>query len=157
MLTIVPAGCGYQESRGGPVRVDGMSVGRPEVREMATVTIQAGKKNLSQPDEIRSFPKGRVEVVKIGDHVLMRATFEPGWRWSEHVKPKVGTELCEVGHLGYVISGRLATRFRDGREIVSVPGDFVVLPPGHDGWVVGDEPAVLLDFLGGEIYAKPRA
>ena len=121
---------------------------------MARITINAEKKSLNHPDEIRSFPKGRVEVVRVGEHTLMRATFEPGWRWSQHVKPQVETESCEVLHVGYVISGRLRTRLNDGREIESGPGDFVVLPPGHDGWVVGDEPAVFLDFVGGEIYGR---
>ncbi len=121
---------------------------------MARITINAEKKSLNHPDEVRSFPKGRVEVVRVGEHTLMRATFEPGWRWSQHVKPQVGTESCEVPHVGYVISGQLATRMHDGTEIEAGPGDFVAIPPGHDGWVVGDEPVVFLDFVGGEVYGR---
>jgi len=119
---------------------------------MVTLTVGLQKKSLDQPDEVRSLPKTRVEVVTIGEHTLMRVRFEPGWRWSEHVKPTVGTESCEVPHVGYVISGRLATRMNDGTQLEFAPGDFVVIPPGHDGWVVGDEPAIFLDFVGGERY-----
>ena len=122
---------------------------------MATVTTRRlQRKSLNSPDEVRSLPLVRVEVVRLGEHTLMRATFEPGWRWSEHVKPTVGTPSCEVAHVGYLISGHLATLMDDGTQIVFEPGDFADIPPGHDGWVVGDEPAVFLDFVGGETYAK---
>ena len=121
---------------------------------MATVTVGLQKKSLDHPDEVRSFPKALVEVVRVGDLTLMRARFEPGWRWSEHMKPRVGTQSCEVAHVGYVISGHLMTRLNDGTELESKPGDFVVIPPGHDGWVVGNEPAVLVDFVGGEDFGR---
>jgi quercetin dioxygenase-like cupin family protein len=122
---------------------------------MPTAAIrQIDKKSLDHPDEIRSLPKLRVEIVKLADHTLMRARFEPGWRWSEHLKPTVGAQSCEVQHVGYLISGQLATRMNDGTEFTFRPGDFVVIPPGHDGWVVGDEPAVFLDFVGGEQYGR---
>ena len=121
---------------------------------MATVTMELLRKNLDQPDEVRELPKTRVEVVRLGGYTIMRARFEPGWRWSEHVKPTVGTGSCEVRHVGYVISGQLATRMNDGTEIIFRPGDFAVIPAGHDGWVVGNEPAVFIDFEGGEQYGK---
>lgn len=124
---------------------------------MTTVPVKRlQKKSLRSPDEVRSLPHLRVEVVRIGERSLMRATFEPGWKWSEHVKPTVGTASCEVAHVGYLISGRLATRMNDGTQLVFEPGDFVDIPPGHDGWVEGDEPAVFLDFVGGETYGKSR-
>ena len=124
---------------------------------MAAVLTRLDRKSFGTPDEVRSLPNLRLEVVRIGERTLMRATFQPGWRWSEHVRPTVGTESCEVAHLIYVISGRLATRMNDGSEHILGPGDLADIPPGHDGWVVGDEPAVVLDFVGGESYAtRPR-
>jgi hypothetical protein len=111
-------------------------------------------KHFSSPDEVRTHPKLRVEVVRLGDTTIMRATFEPGWRWSTDLKPAVGTDSCQVPHLGYLVSGRLATRMDSGEEFVGQPGDAVLIPPGHDGWVVGDEPAVFLDFTGGAQYAR---
>ncbi len=119
-------------------------------------TARLRRKSLNSPDEVRSLPHLRVEVVRIGGRSLMRATFEPGWKWSEHVKPTAGTTSCEVAHVGYLISGRLATRMNDGTQLVFEPGDFVDIPPGHDGWVEGDEPAVFLDFEGAEKYGKGR-
>ena len=112
------------------------------------------RKQFSSPDEIRTHPKLRVEVVQLGDTTMMRATFEPGWRWSRDLKSAAGTESCEVPHLGYIISGRLATRMNGGEEVVFEPGDAVLIPPGHDGWVVGSEPAVFLDIVGGAKYAR---
>jgi hypothetical protein len=122
---------------------------------MAETLTRIQRKSLNAPDEVRSHPKLSVEVVHVGRHTLMRATFAPGWRWSRDLKPAVGTDSCEVAHLGYLVSGRLATRMNDGSEEIFEPGDFVEIPPGHDGWVVGDEPVVFLDFVGGETYARP--
>ena len=82
----------------------------------------------------------------LGGVTVGRATFEPGWRWSEHIKPAAGTELCEVTHTGYVVSGRQVVRTADGTEIELQPGDAFVIAPGHDAWVVGDEPCVTVDF-----------
>jgi mannose-6-phosphate isomerase-like protein (cupin superfamily) len=115
-------------------------------------TIQ--RKSLDEPDETRPIDKGKVEVVELGDGKVLRSTFEPGWRWSDCVKPVVGGESCQVHHFGYVISGRLRVRMDDGEEVEFAAGDAVDIPPGHDGWVVGDEPYVGLDFMGTE-YAKP--
>src|SRR5262249_10608162 len=112
-----------------------------------------GKKSFNAPDETRSLPKTRVEVVTFGEMSAMKTTFEPGWRGSEDVKPKVGTESCQVLHFGYVISGRQRVRMDDGTEEEFGPGDVMVVSPGHDAWVVGDEPYVGLDFQGGKTYA----
>jgi mannose-6-phosphate isomerase-like protein (cupin superfamily) len=111
-------------------------------------------KSLNTPDEVRDLPKTRGEVVRFGERSLMRLTLQPGWRWSECVKPTVGTRSCEVAHFNYIISGRLHIRTDDGKEAEIGPGDAMALPPGHDAWVVGNEPVVGLDFEGGPIYGK---
>ena len=87
----------------------------------------------------------------------MRAIFEPGWKWSESVKPIAGTDSCQVAHMGYQISGRMKVRMDDGSEQEFGPGDAGVIPPGHDAWVVGDEPVVFIDFQGAALYAKPQS
>jgi|ERR1035438_1671774 hypothetical protein len=113
-------------------------------------------KSLNSPDEVRSFEKGKVELVKVAGAVIGRATFEPGWRWSTCVKPIAKTNSCQAAHYGYLLSGKLATRMDDGTELTSKAGDVVNIPPGHDGWVVGNEPAVFLDFQGMADYAKQK-
>ena len=104
------------------------------------------KKSLSSPDETRTFENGKAEVVTLGDFSASRLVFEPGWRWSENVKPIAGTESCQVLHTGYEVSGRLHVRMDDGTEEEFGPGDAYVIPPGHDAWVVGDEPVVSVDM-----------
>ncbi len=117
--------------------------------------MQPQTKSFTAPDEVRPMAgKGQVELLRIGDGVVGKATFEPGWRWSEHVAPIAGTDSCQAAHLGYVLSGRLGTRMDDGTEMESAAGDIVAIPPGHDGWVVGDEPCVVIDFAGMEHYAE---
>lgn len=111
-------------------------------------------RHLSTPDEVRTFPKTKIEVLDFGEATVMRMTLEPGWRWSEHVKPVVGTESCETSHFNYGISGRLHVRMNDGTEAEIGPGDVQVVHPGHDAWVVGNEPFVGLDFKGGRTYGK---
>src|SRR5579862_7042055 len=106
--------------------------------------MQLEKKSFELPDETRSAEKGRADIVEIGGVLLARSTAEPGWRWSEHIKPTVGTESCEATHLGYVLSGRMKVVLDDGSELVVGPGDAVSIPPGHDAWVVGEEPCVTL-------------
>jgi hypothetical protein len=113
-------------------------------------------KNFNRPDEVRTLPKTKVEVLTFGDLSLMKVTLEPGWRWSEHVKPTARTASCEIAHLNYGISGRLHIRMDDGTEGEIGPGGVQLLPPGHDAWVIGDEPYVGLDFQGGRLYAKPH-
>jgi quercetin dioxygenase-like cupin family protein len=106
-------------------------------------------------DEVRPFvDKGQVAIVNLSGGTVGLGTFEPGWRWSEHVKPLAGTDSCQAAHMGYCISGRMVVRMDDGTETEVGPGDVVVIPPGHDAWVVGDEPCVQVDFTGMETYAK---
>ena len=112
------------------------------------------KKSFDQPDETRPVDKGTVEVVELDGATVMRTTFEPGWRWSECVKPTVGGDSCQVHHVGYVISGRMHVTMNGGEELELGPGDVLQIPPGHDAWIVGDEPYVGVDFQGGATYAK---
>jgi mannose-6-phosphate isomerase-like protein (cupin superfamily) len=104
-------------------------------------------------EERREFEKGSFEVVEIGGMTIGRATYEPGWKWSEHVRPTAGTDSCEVEHVGMVVSGRAMIAMEEGVEVEVGPGDLFAVPPGHDSWVVGDEPYVSLHFLGAESYA----
>jgi quercetin dioxygenase-like cupin family protein len=111
-------------------------------------------KNLSSPDETRSFECGKLEIINIGEGTVGRLTLEPGWKWSKHVKPIAGTEWCEAPHFQYQVSGRLHVQMQDGAEFDLGPGDVSVLPQGHDAWVVGDEPVVLVDWYGASNYGK---
>ena len=112
------------------------------------------KKSFDSPDETRTPPKTRVEVVRFGGESAARFTFQPGWRWSEAVKPTVGTDSCQARHVGAIVSGRLHIRHTDGTEGEAGPGDAYVVEPGHDAWVVGDEPVVAFEFESAETYAK---
>ena len=103
-------------------------------------------KSFDEPDTTRSFPKGKVELVKLGLISFGLSTFEPGWRWSESVKPLAKTASCQALHTIYHMSGRLHVRLDDGTEKEYGPGDVYMIPPGHDAWTVGDEPAVGLDI-----------
>jgi len=103
--------------------------------------------------EIREFSHGRLEVFQIAGQVIGRASYDPGWRWSEHVGPLVGADVCQIEHVGLVISGRCAVKMVDGSETTMSPGDLFAIPPGHDSWVVGDEPYVSLHFSGADTYA----
>ena len=107
------------------------------------------------PDELRTPDKTRVEIVRVGGFSLGRFNFEPGWRWSECVKPVVGTESCQASHVGYAVAGQLTVRLQDGREIHIGPGSSYSIPPGHDAWVVGDERFVGIEVMSAEQYAKP--
>jgi hypothetical protein len=109
--------------------------------------------NLESPSEVRTFEKGRFEIYRIGPMTLGRATYEPGWRWSEHVGRATGERSCMVEHVGLVQSGAAVALMDDGREVLMRAGDFFYVPPGHDSWVVGDEPYVSLHILGSETYA----
>jgi hypothetical protein len=112
------------------------------------------KKNLSQPDETRKFPQGQLDLVTLGGVTFGRGTFLPGWKWSTSVKPLVNTKSCEAPHLQYHVSGRLHIVMDDGSEDEFGPGDVSLLPPGHDAWVVGNEPVVVIDITGMGEYAK---
>jgi hypothetical protein len=114
------------------------------------------RKSFSAPAEVRKFDKGKVELVNLGGVTIGRATFEPGWKWSTCVKPIAKTNSCQAAHLGYQVSGTMVTRMDDGTETTTHAGDVLNLPPGHDGWVVGNEPAVFIDFQGMVDYAKKR-
>ena len=112
-------------------------------------------KRFEAPDEVREMPIGRFEVVGIGGLTVGRATYQPGWRWSQHVGPGVGAARCSVEHVGLVLSGVATAAFADGRVVELRPGDLFHIPPEpHDSWVVGDEPYVPLHFLGAERYAR---
>ena len=104
--------------------------------------------------EVREFEKGRFEVLLVGSTTLGRASYEPGWKWSTHVGASSGSTLCDVEHVGMVVSGRAAVSFPNGEHYELRAGDVFSIPPGHDSWVVGDEPYVSLHFLGAERYAK---
>lgn len=112
------------------------------------------KKSMNQPDDTRNFPKGKIELVNVEDTTFGLATFEPGWKWSESVKPIAKTGSCQAPHTNYHISGRLHVIMDDGTELEFGPGDIGIVPPGHDAWTVGDEPAVILDITGMGDYAK---
>lgn len=111
-------------------------------------------KSISSPEEIRTFDRGRMEIVWVGGTTFVRATFDPGFRWSECLKPTTGAESCQLCHVGFVTSGRLHVAPDDGDEVELGPGDVFSIPPGHDTWVVGDEPAVILDFTGDDHLYK---
>ena len=111
-------------------------------------------KRFDRPDELREFENGSFELIRIGGLTLGRARYEPGWKWSMHVGPIVGTRTCQVEHVGLVLSGRAAVRMYNGPEIVLQPGDVFHIAPGHDSWVVGDESYVSLHFLGADTYAR---
>jgi hypothetical protein len=106
------------------------------------------RKNLGQPDSVRSFNNGNLELFTLGDNAVGRSVYQPGWRWSTDVKAAAGTDLCEVHHRGLTLSGRLHTTLQDGSDIEYGPNDLFDIPPGHDAWVVGDEPWVAVDFFG---------
>jgi len=115
---------------------------------------QSERKAIGTPDEVREFPNGRVELITIGGGTVGRIIAQPGWRWSNDVKPIAGTASCEAPHFQYHVSGRLGVRMDDGTEFIAEPGDVVSLPSGHDAWVVGDEPVVVIDWYGATNYAK---
>lgn len=111
-------------------------------------------KSFDAPDESRAFEKGRFEVVRLGGMTLGRASYEPGWRWSEHVGRARGEGLCRVSHVGLVVSGCARVHMEDGREFEMKAGDLFAIGPGHDSWVVGDEPYVSLHLMGAEGYGR---
>jgi quercetin dioxygenase-like cupin family protein len=111
-------------------------------------------RSFGKPDEVREFPRGRLELVKVGGAMVGRAVFEPGWRWATSVQPLVHTHSCEAPHFQYHVAGTLRIRMDDGAEFDCRPGDVSLLPAGHDAWVVGDEAAVVVDFQGMVDYAS---
>jgi quercetin dioxygenase-like cupin family protein len=113
-------------------------------------------RRFENPDQVRTFEKGRFEVVHIGNMTLGRAIYEPGWKWSLHIGPGVGKKSCEVEHVGLVLSGRAVAAMDDGTVIEMKPGDLFYIAPGHDSWVVGDEPYVSLHLMGASEYARDK-
>ena len=112
-------------------------------------------KSVESPEETRSFvDKGSAAVVNVGGHTVLYGTFEPGWRWSEHIAPIAGTDSCQATHLLYCLSGRMKVEMADGSEGEIGPGDVASIDPDHDAWVIGDEPCVAVDFGGYAQYAK---
>jgi quercetin dioxygenase-like cupin family protein len=117
--------------------------------------LEAALKRFDDPDETRVFEKGRFDIVRVGGMTIGRASYEPGWKWSEHVAKVAGAPLCDVEHVGMVISGRAVAAMSDGNLIEMTPGSIFYIPPvPHDSWVVGDEPYVSLHFLGADHYTK---
>lgn len=111
-------------------------------------------RNFDQPDETRSPEKTRVDLVNVEGATVGRYTFEPGWRWSDHIKPVAKTDSCQVDHIGYVVQGKLNVRHDDGTEAEIGPGSVYHIHPGHDAWVVGDQAFVSVEFQGAAGYAK---
>jgi quercetin dioxygenase-like cupin family protein len=114
-------------------------------------------KSHDTPDETRTPNKTRVDVVRLEGFTIGRFTFEPGWRWSECIKPVVGTDSCQVSHVGYAVSGQATIRLADGTEQTIRPGQSYTIPPGHDAWVEGDEPFVAIEVMSAEQFAKPQS
>ncbi|MNL03758.1 hypothetical protein D3C87_1243060 [compost metagenome] len=111
------------------------------------------EKNFSKPDEVREFPKGKMELITFNGSVVGKATLQPGWRWSTSVKSIAKTESCQAPHFQYHLAGVLKIKMDDGSEFECKPGDVTLVPPGHDAWVVGNEPVVIIDFQGMSNYA----
>jgi mannose-6-phosphate isomerase-like protein (cupin superfamily) len=117
---------------------------------------KAEVKRFTKPDEIREFDKGRLEILDMGGAIVGRAVLEPGWKWSTSVRPFVKTESCEAAHFQYHVSGTLRVKMNTGEEFECRPGDISLIPAGHDAWVVGIDPVVMVDFQGMRDYAKAK-
>jgi hypothetical protein len=128
-----------------------------EDQMMKTTAERAEVKSFNKPDEVRNFPKGKVELVKIGGAMIGRAVFEPGWKWSTSVQPLAKTKSCEAPHFQYQLSGTMKVAMDDGSQFECKAGDVSLFPTGHDAWVVGNEPVVVVDFQGMLDYAKQSA
>ena len=118
------------------------------------MTAKAEQKSFAASDETREFERGQLDLLRIGGAEIGRLTLRPGWRWSDHVKPLAGTDLCEAPHFQYHVQGVLHVVMADGSEFDARPGDVTALPQGHDAWVVGDEPVVVVDWYGASHYAQ---
>ncbi|MGA8740906.1 MAG: cupin domain-containing protein [Terracidiphilus sp.] len=113
-------------------------------------------KQFESPDEVRTFDKGKFELVHLGGMTIGRATYEPGWKWSEHVGRALGKTSCDIEHVGMVVSGRATAAMDDGRIFEMKPGDIFYIEPGHDSWVIGDEPYVSIHMMGAPDYATRK-
>ena len=105
------------------------------------------KKNFEKPDETQTPPNVRVDIIRMGNVTIQKQTYQPGWQWSKHIKPIAKTDSCQVHHVGIWISGRMHVKTSDGQETEFSPGDVADIPPGHDGWVIGNEPAIFYQFI----------
>ena len=119
-----------------------------------TVQTLAETQSFDAPVEVRTFDKGRLDLITVAGGLIGRLVLQPGWRWSEHVKPIAGTDLCEAPHFQYHLAGRIGVRMEDGRQFEIGPGEVSYLASGHDAWVVGDEQVVLIDWHGASHYAQ---
>lgn len=115
------------------------------------------RRSFDQSEDVRVAGRGKVEIVELDDRVIGRLTWQPGWRWSVDVKPIAGTQWCQSHHVGYTVSGRLRVQMSDGVELELKPGDIFEIPPGHDAWVLGDEPYVTIDFEAMRGFARPQS
>ena len=115
---------------------------------------QTEHRSFGDADEVREFSSGHADILKVGDSEIGRLVFEPGLRWSKDLKATAGTESCEAPHFQYHVAGTLGIAMDDGTEMVAKPGDVTSLPKGHDAWVIGDEPVVVVDWFGASNYAK---
>jgi len=123
-----------------------------------TKSVDTILKRFENPDELREFPKGKFELVTLGDMTVGRATYEPGWKWSADVGKALGKEFCDVEHVGMVVSGCATAAMKDGETVEMKPGDLFYVPQHpHDSWVVGDEPYVSLHFMGADTYASNKS
>lgn len=127
--------------------------GKDQIMTLLENALMAEVKNFGTPDEVREFPMGRLELIKIGGATIGRGVFEPGWRWATSVQPLAKTKSCEAPHFQYHVSGILRVKMDDGSEFDCKPGDVSLLPSGHDAWTIGNEAAVVVDFQGMIDYA----
>lgn len=111
-------------------------------------------KNFKDADEVRTLPKTKIEVVNFNDNTLMKVTFQPGWKWSDCVKPTVNTDSCQAPHIMHIYSGRMMVVMDNGKSQELGPNDVAIVPPGHDAWVLGDEECIAIDFSAGKTYGK---
>ncbi len=139
----------WDEERGG-ARPPGVPTAAAEAAE------RVEHLDFSKPDEVRAFDHGRAEILHVGGGIVGRLVLEPGWRWSQDVKPLAGTEWCEAPHFQYHVSGTIRIHMADGTEFDAKAGDLTVLPSGHDAWVIGDETVVVVDWQGAVHYAQKR-
>ncbi|HVA36090.1 MAG TPA: cupin domain-containing protein [Candidatus Dormibacteraeota bacterium] len=121
---------------------------------MSTIANKLERKKAAAPDETRAFSKGKIDVYSVGGTGVGVATFEPGWKWSECVKPIAGTPSCQAAHIGYVLSGRMKVVMDDGAAEEFGPGDLMSIPPGHDAWIVGSDTCRIVDWVAAATYAK---
>jgi hypothetical protein len=119
-------------------------------------SLELTRKSFNTPDETRNFPHGKVDILKFGEaSTVSMGTFQPGWHWAESVKPIAKTETCQVSHRGYILSGRMLVKMEDGTTKELGPHDVYLIPPGHDAWIVGNDPCVTIEFADMSHYAKP--